>query len=76
MRSGEAARAGLFGSHRGGRRRQRARHALWAAAVADSSTPSTPSTPAIPCSVGDYQKAGCMAGLEGNLHSFQLDADF
>jgi hypothetical protein len=27
-------------------------------------------------SVGDYQKTGPMAGLEGALHTFQLDADF
>ena len=26
--------------------------------------------------VGDYQKSGVMQGLEGGLHSFQLDADF
>jgi hypothetical protein len=26
--------------------------------------------------VGDYQKSGVMAGLTGNLHNFQLDADF
>lgn len=26
--------------------------------------------------VADYQKSGVMAGLTGNLHNFQLDADF
>lgn len=26
--------------------------------------------------VGEYQKSGVMAGLQGDLHSFQLDADF
>lgn len=26
--------------------------------------------------VGEYQKSGVMAGLQGNLHNFQLDADF
>jgi hypothetical protein len=26
--------------------------------------------------VGDYQKSGVMAGLQGSLHNFQLDADF
>jgi len=26
--------------------------------------------------VGEYQKNGVMAGLEGKLHNFQLDADF
>ena len=42
----------------------------------DTSPTFPPPTPPPPGSVGDYQKAGCMAGLEGNLHSFQLDADF
>jgi ribonucleoside-diphosphate reductase subunit M2 len=26
--------------------------------------------------VGEYQKSGVMQSLQGNLHSFQLDADF
>lgn len=26
--------------------------------------------------VGEYQKSGVMAGLQGSLHNFQLDADF
>jgi hypothetical protein len=29
-----------------------------------------------PPRVGEYQKNGVMAGLEGKVHSFQLDADF
>jgi len=26
--------------------------------------------------VGEYQKSGVMAGLEGSVKNFQLDADF
>lgn len=26
--------------------------------------------------VGDYQKSGVMAGLQGKMHSFNMDEDF